>query len=388
MRILYFSKPWYLDCDLPLVRAFQQLGHEVCYVILLTPYSMKSTICDIRKQPTKKGIIPVKDIPELSFLSNYLSIDDIYIANRINKKDTSIYNYSFIRDINRFICQQKCDVLHFTFVPTMYECLFYKHITKMVLTVHDPILHTGDKSYRRELFRKISFKWIPKLVFLNKTQTKDFIESYSVTHKKIFYNILGVYDIIHLFAPQTQNKKQKTQSLNVFFWGRITPYKGLEYLLKAFERLKDSNISARLTIAGGGEFYFDYNPYSSNDNIRLINRYISMQELYLLLDECDVVVCPYTDATQSGVVMTAFAMKKPVIATDVGGLKEYITDNVNGLLVPPCNVEELSKSMTKFIHSPNMLHVMSQNIGDTYYFGERSWKAIANNYLKIYQSGN
>ena len=56
-------------------------------------------------------------------------------------------------------------------------------------------------------------------------------------------------------------------------------------------------------------------------------------ELSALIQESSFVVCPYKDATQSGVVMSAYALKKPVIATRVGGLVEMVEDKKTGLLV-------------------------------------------------------
>jgi glycosyltransferase involved in cell wall biosynthesis len=71
------------------------------------------------------------------------------------------------------------------------------------------------------------------------------------------------------------------------------------------------------------------------DSIRLLNKYVSIQELAELIQNAEFIVCPYREATQSGVLMTAFALNKPVLATNVGAFPEYIVENVNGMLVEP-----------------------------------------------------
>ena len=77
-------------------------------------------------------------------------------------------------------------------------------------------------------------------------------------------------------------------------------------------------------MAGGGKFHFDVSEYEALDYIGIRNRFIPDDEMVALIKNCAFMVCPYTDATQSGVIMSAFAFNKPVIATDVGGLPEMV----------------------------------------------------------------
>ena len=62
--------------------------------------------------------------------------------------------------------------------------------------------------------------------------------------------------------------------------------------------------------------------------------YVSNDQTASLFERAQVAVCPYVNATQSGVVLTAFAFGCPVVATDAGGLPEYVTDGVSGSVVP------------------------------------------------------
>ena len=79
-------------------------------------------------------------------------------------------------------------------------------------------------------------------------------------------------------------------------------------------------------------------------NITLFNRYINPKEAVHLIQQSKFLICPYRDASQSGVLMTAKAIGKPVIATNVGAFPEYIEDGHNGLIAAP-NKEAIADRM-------------------------------------------
>ncbi|HEX6427231.1 MAG TPA: glycosyltransferase, partial [Niastella sp.] len=95
----------------------------------------------------------------------------------------------------------------------------------------------------------------------------------------------------------------------------------------------------------------------------LIDKHIPNDELATLIQQAKFIVCPYKDATQSGVLMTAFGLNTPVIATDVGSFPEFIKDNVNGLLVPPGDPEKLADGM-RFALRNDHYKTLAQNINN------------------------
>ncbi|MBW2569487.1 MAG: glycosyltransferase [Deltaproteobacteria bacterium] len=76
---------------------------------------------------------------------------------------------------------------------------------------------------------------------------------------------------------------------------------------------------------------------------------VCTNELAALFQKAAVVVCPYIEATQSGVVLTAYAFDKPVIATNTGGLSEYVKHNQTGLLVPTGDHKKLAETIVRII---------------------------------------
>jgi len=131
-----------------------------------------------------------------------------------------------------------------------------------------------------------------------------------------------------------------SQSRYLLFFGFIRAYKGLDLLLEAFsdKRLRNRNI--KLIIAG--EFYEDDTPYleiirrnNLADEVILFNHFIKDIEVPLFFSAADLVVQPYKSATQSGVTQIAFYFEKPMLVTDVGGLREIVIDGKCGYVVKP-----------------------------------------------------
>ena len=138
---------------------------------------------------------------------------------------------------------------------------------------------------------------------------------YHVDENKVEINRLGVYDSVNVYRNLIIDKVDASPSKNILFFGRISPYKGVEYLLEAMSIVHAQYPDAICTVMGGGEFYFDVTPYLNTSYVKIVNRFIATSELISAIESSFVVVCPYTDATQSGVVYTSYALHKPVIAS-------------------------------------------------------------------------
>ena len=71
-----------------------------------------------------------------------------------------------------------------------------------------------------------------------------------------------------------------------------------------------------------------------------------------LFKKSSIVVLPYIEASQSGVIPLAYDCKKPVITTNVGSLSEVVKNNVTGILVPPKNIEKLGNAIVTLLNDP------------------------------------
>jgi len=144
----------------------------------------------------------------------------------------------------------------------------------------------------------------------------------------------------------------------LLFFGLIRDYKGLDLLIDAMTLLDESY---QLIIAG--ECYGDFEKYqqaidrsSAHSRIKVINRYIADKEVPQLFSATDLLVAPYRSATQSGVIPVAYHFDVPVLATDVGGLKESIERAGTGLVCLP-TAESLSENIRKFFLSDREIFI-------------------------------
>lgn len=154
MKILYYSSPSFADCDFPLVKEFIRLGHEVAYLINLTPYSLKSTLFNIEKQLPVNDIIPASSYRELDVYSNYMDMSKVYIVNRTAVKDSSLQNLSITLKLISFIKKGNFDVVHTDCFFRFYDILLYQFKNKLVQTFHDPFIHSGESSYKSTFLEK------------------------------------------------------------------------------------------------------------------------------------------------------------------------------------------------------------------------------------------
>lgn len=171
----------------------------------------------------------------------------------------------------------------------------------------------------------------------------------------------------------------------ILFFGFIRAYKGLDLLIQAFsdKRLRNRNI--KLLIAG--EFYENDQPYRElikknnlEKEIFFYDHFIKDSEVSYFFSAADLVVQPYKTATQSGVTQIAFHFEKPMLVTDVGGLREIVPDGKCGYVVKP-DADSIADSISDFFEN---------NRRDEFTEGVRqektkfSWDKMTSSIIEVY----
>lgn len=194
-----------------------------------------------------------------------------------------------------------------------------------------------------------------------------------------------VHPTYNAFKFQNMSKEQARDILKtgkeekiLLFFGFVREYKGLKHLINAMPIIQNKLESVKLMIVG--DFGDDKQSYVDliQENhcekvIDICDGYIPDQEVEKYFAACDLVVCPYESATQSGIIQIAYGFDKPVVATNVGGLPDVVKDKKTGYLVESKNPDEIAKAIIDFYENKREQE-FEENIKESAY--EFSWERM------------
>ncbi len=158
------------------------------------------------------------------------------------------------------------------------------------------------------------------------------------------------------FGPAIAKEEARQQlgltSPTILYFGLIRRYKGLVHLLHAMPLILEE---MKCTLLIVGEFYEGreeclglIQSLDLSGNVRLVDRYVANEEVALYFSAANLVVLPYTSATQSAVVPIAYSFERPVVTTKVGGLPEMVIDGKTGFLVDPADPPALAEAIVQY----------------------------------------
>lgn len=383
MKIAYLGKIQLSDADLSYLNAAQKLA-DITYIMEINPRFMKGPAYNINKLYQHSGVFKaVEAYPEFERYSQLIDIDKFYVVNTCGRLwQLKAFWTNFL--LLLFLIKNKFDVIHLTWPANVYEFIIYLLRRKMILTVHDPFPHSGLDTKIVRLRRNVAFRLIRNFIILNKAQYDEFISFYKLYSVRVIVSRLSCYNNFKMVKP---DMSVIPTSKYILFAGNISQYKGVEYLLQAMLMVHEKHPDVKLVVAGGGNYYFNISPYVKLDFIDIRNRFVPDEELVALIRNTEFMVCPYTDATQSGVIMSAFTFNVPVIATRVGGLPDMLGNGRFGMLIDEKNSKELSDAIVCLLENKNVLQAYKANINDAYSGeGELSWSTIAKDLKHIYDN--
>jgi starch synthase len=186
----------------------------------------------------------------------------------------------------------------------------------IVMTVHNAEPHLGKKDNRMEFLRPYLRRLSDRYIVHGQTIKEHLLRVCDIPADKVDCVSMIAYDFHRLWITGRQDNGR-----TVLFFGGIFEYKGIEYLIKAAPSIRGRFPDARIVIAGSGPDWPRCRSFIEDpDAFELIDRALTNPEVTELFEEASLVVLPYTEASQSGVLGLAYAMGKPVVATTVGSL--------------------------------------------------------------------
>ena len=306
--------------------------------------------------------------PNLNFLNLRGNKDpDATLAGKISR--VLLYYARLIR----YAATARPKVFHilwnnkFEFFDRTILMFYYKLCGKKIaLTAHNVNIGRRDSrdSHLNRLTLKIQYRLVDH-IFVHTEQMRDELRAdFGVREQAITVLIYP----LNIAVPDTQLTPDEAKAQlgirdgerTILFFGAIAPYKGLDFLVTAFQRIVARDAKHRLIIAGrpkgGCEKYLeDVQETLSRtiDRTQVIQdiNYIPDQKMELYFKAADVLVLPYREIFQSGILFLAYSFGLPVVAADVGSLRETIIEGRTGFLCRPHDPVDLAKTIERYFES-------------------------------------
>src|SRR5947199_2863829 len=165
----------------------------------------------------------------------------------------------------------------------------------------------------------------------------------------------------------------------VLFFGLLRPYKGVDVLIEAFREIQ----GAELWVVGMPRMPIDplrEAARGARSPVRFVDRFVTDPEIPAYFRRADLVVLPYREIDQSGVLYTALAFGKPMILSAVGGFSE-----IDALrLVPPGDAAALAEAISNLLARPEERDRLAAAAVQAA-AGPYSWDATAQRTLALYR---
>ena len=280
--------------------------------------------------------------------------------------------------------------------------LYYKSLGKrIVLTVHN--VNAGRRDSNDTSLNRITLRIQYRLadhIFVHTEKMKsELIEEFRLQGSRVKVTVIpfGINNAVPntLLTPRDARRRlgMGQDERAILFFGNIAPYKGLEYLVQAFRQLLAGCKDYRLIIAGrpkNCESYWTPIREELRDDVeagRVLLRadFIPDEETEVYFKAADVCVLPYRHIYQSGVLFLGHSFGLPVVAADVGSLKDDIVEGKTGFLFRPEDPADLANAIERYFASDLFAELESRRQEIRELAMERnSWDVVAESTMRVY----
>ena len=248
-------------------------------------------------------------------------------------------------------------------VPLM---LYYKGLGKrIVLTVHNVNTRERDQrdSWVNRFTLRLQYGLADHLFVHTERMKRELLSAFGLPSLKVTVIPFGINNAVPHTTMTPAEARQRlhipAEDKVILFFGNIAPYKGLEYLVEAFQKVMVGGGAYRLIIAGNPKNCGDYwgkirsalDRHPNRDRIVEKIEFVPDQETEIYFKASDGVVLPYRHIFQSGVLSLGYSFGLPAIAADVGSLREDVVEGMTGFLCKSEDPDNLAKVIEKYFSS-------------------------------------
>jgi D-inositol-3-phosphate glycosyltransferase len=398
-------------------RAMTANGRDACVQIgLLTGGNDRPYALGLASALAAEGILldfigsDALDAPELhnSPFIRFLNLrGDQAEQAGFGRKVTRLVSY-YLRLI-RYAATARPKILHilwnnkFELLDRVILMLYYRFLGKItVLTAHNvnAAKRDGKDSWVNRLSLKFQYQMSDHIFVHTERMKCELLKDFRVRSDKVSVIPFGINKTIPTSEMTTLDAKSclglSADEKTALFFGQIAPYKGLEYLIAATAELARREQAPRLIIAGkvkrGYASYWeqiraDIASFGLEEYVIERIQFIPDGEVELYFKAADVVILPYVDIFQSGVPFLAYSFGLPVIATDVGALRDDVVEGETGYICKARDPHDLARTIESYFSSElyRRLEIYREKI-ENLARGRHSWKKVAEITRGVYMS--
>jgi D-inositol-3-phosphate glycosyltransferase len=244
--------------------------------------------------------------------------------------------------------------------------VFFKLLGKrIVFTAHNVNAgkRDGNDNWLNRWSLKIQYRLMDHIFVHTEKMKEELVAEFHVEKNKVSVIPFGINNTVpntKLTRAQAKEKLGLRGSDKVMlFFGNILPYKGLEFLIDAFNEVATKCSDYRLIIAGKPK---PADPYleliehkisasSVRASIRTRLEFVPDEDTEVYFKAADVSVLPYVHIFQSGVLFLSYQFGLPVLASDVGTLREDVIEGKTGFICNPRDSADLARTIERYFRS-------------------------------------
>jgi glycosyltransferase involved in cell wall biosynthesis len=310
------------------------------------------------------------------------------LPRRVLKLAESMLNISALA--MRFLFSPP-DVVHVQYLPMLkwrvpLDLWFLEYCrkqrAKIILTVHDLMPHDTAESYKHTFYEL--YAMVDGIICHSDNIKKRLHVEFAVPEEKISVIPHGpfFYDLPKSVDPSILRTFEVDPCKKMILWqGIIFPYKGIDLLLSAWQKVEAMDDSVYLVIAGTGapELLDQIRTQVVQLGLKSVKfhfRFITTEELVALYRVADIVVYPYRAITTSGALATGLALGKTIVASDLPVFREALKDRENARLVDVTQGNELASVLSELVQDTEQCTRLAERVRDMN-FGDETWQNIA-----------
>jgi len=289
-----------------------------------------------------------------------------------SEKVVRILRYYF--RLVKYAVTTRAPILHilwnnkFEFIDRVGLMLYYRLLgKKVVFTAHNvnAAKRDGHDNWLNRFTLKIQYRLCHHIFVHTEKMRGELLTDFAQASDKVSIIPFGINNTSEITALTPAEAKTRLGLLPtekaLLFFGQIAPYKGLEYLIAALPKLVAKGEPYRVVVAGkvkqGCEEYWagiqrQLDEHQLRSRIIMHIRHIPNDEVEVFFKAADAVALPYVHIFQSGVPFLAYSFGLPVIASDVGSLREDILEGQTGYVCRSCDPADLARAVETYFTSP------------------------------------